>query len=76
MANRALRPLHLLDLTVLRASQRLSQKGNVRGAHSRTVDSAFASQLGVADMLATNPVQERNPDNASLYSMFVSTYFV
>jgi len=80
MASRALRPHHLLDLSVPRASQRLSRKGPVRGTHSRAVDSevdsAFASQLGAVDVLATSPGRERNPDKASLYSLFVSTSFV
>ena len=76
MASRALRPHHLLDLSIPRASQQLSRKRPVRGAHSRAVDSAFASQLGAVDILATSPGQERNPDNASLYSLFVSTSFV
>jgi len=75
MASRALRPRHLLDLSVPRASQ-LSRRRPVREAHSRAVDSAFASQLGAVDILAASPSQERSPDNASLYSLFVLTHFV
>jgi len=76
MASRALRPHQLLDLSLPRASQRLWQKQSVRGVHSQAVDFAFASQLDAVDVLATNPGQERNPDNASLYSLFVLTSFV
>ena len=76
MASRALRPHRLLDLSVPRASQRLWWRRSTRAAHSQAVDSAFASQLDAVDVLATNPDQGRNPDNASLYSLFVSTTII
>ena len=71
MASRALRPHHLLDLSVPRASSRLWKKQLVRGVHSQAVDLAFASQLDAVDVLAKNPGQERSSENASLYSLSV-----
>jgi len=76
MASRALRPRHLLDLTVPRASQRVWRRQPVQGVHSQAVDSAFASQLDAVHVLATSSGQGRNPDNASLYSLFVYILFL
>lgn len=69
MASRAIRPHVLLDLSVPRVSQRLWGKRPVRGAHSQTVDLAFASQLDAVDLLAKIPGQERSSNNTSLYSL-------
>ena len=76
MASRVLRSRHLPDLSLPRASQLLRRMQSVRGVNSQAVDSAFASQLGAVDVLATGPGQARDPDSASLYSLCVSTTFV
>jgi len=71
MAGRALRPHHLLELSVPRISRRLWGKPSARGTHSQAVDLAFASQLDAVDVSARNPGQGSTPENTSLYSLSV-----
>lgn len=71
MASRVLRLHCLLDSIVSRTSQQLRRNRSTRGVHSEAVDSAFASQLDAVNVLATSPGQGTNPDDTSLYSLFV-----